>query len=406
MSRIASIYLDYAATTPLDPRVATAMQAVGGSGGVVANPASGHPAGRAAAAAVARAQTQVLASVNAPNQELIWTSGATEADNLAILGYAHALLRRGDARHRILIAATEHAAVTAAAEAARALGFAVEYLPVHADGLLDLAALREALDERVALVSVAHVNNETGVIQPLAPIAAAVHDAGARLHVDAAQGGGRLPLDIEGLAIDMVSLSAHKFYGPKGVGALCHRPAVRLEPLLHGGGQQAGMRSGTLPVELVVGMGAAFALPDSDAERQRLAALQARLRSRLAELGGVVCNGRDDGSPHVLNVAFAGVHGGALREALSELNVGFGSACSSGGQSPVLRAMGRPDALAHAAVRFSLGRFTTRDEIDRAASEVAQVVQSLRRISPAWRALCEGATPEQVYGCTTPLSLA
>ena len=406
MTDPASVYLDHAATTPLDDRVARAMHAARDAAGLAANPSSPHPAGRRAAQQVEGAREQVLTAVNAPDYALTWTSGATEADNLAILGLAMASARRHSGRVRLLLTATEHPAVMAAARAAQALGFRVETLPVRADGRLDCATLAGALDDDVALVSVAQVNSETGVVQPLAELAPLVHEAGARLHVDAAQGAGRLPLDVQALGVDLLALSAHKFYGPKGVGALCHHPDVRLEPLLHGGGQQDGLRPGTLPVELIAGMGEAFAMADSDAERARLRRLHAQLYNALEPLGGVIRNGRPDGSPHVLNLSFAGVHGLALREALAPLQVGFGSACSSGGTSPVLRAMGRPDALAHASVRFSPGRSTTAAGIEAVADEVAGVVQRLREASPLWRELSEGRPLHEVYGVSTPLGVA
>jgi len=400
-------YFDYAATTPLDPRVEAAMGRVSSLGGDFANPSSDHPAGRLAATAVERASEQVRRCINAVDYRVTWTSGATESNNLAILGHVTAQLRRGRERRRLLVAATEHAAVLAAAQAADALGFSLEQLPVEADGRLAPATLDAALDDDVALVSVGHVNNETGVVQPLASLAPLIQAAGALFHIDAAQGAGRLPLDASTLGADLVSLSAHKFYGPKGIGALVHHANVRLAPLLHGGGQQQGLRPGTLPVASIVGLGEALALADDEVERERQVSLRDALRDRLAALGGVVVNGAVDGSPHVLNVAFAGVHGDALRSRLADLNVSFGSACSGrAGASHVLRAMARPDALADAAVRFSLGRFTTPADIDFIVERVASDVAALRAISPVWREIRAGRKLSDVYGVTTLPELA
>ena len=400
-------YLDYAATTPLDPGVAEAMARLQGPDGCLANPGSPHPAGRAAAAIVTAAREQVLAVLGDPDFRLVWTSGATEADNLAILGLARALAERASRRRRILVAATEHAAVLAAARAARATGMVVETLPVGADGLISPAVLGERLDESVALVSIAPVNNETGVIQPIRALAEPVHAAGAPLHLDAAQAIGHVGDESIYRCADLVSLSAHKFCGPAGIGALCYRSTLRLAPLLHGGGQQDGLRAGSLPVGLIAGMAEAIKRRDDAAEMRRQRGLQRRLRAGLRALGGVVVNGREDGSPHVLNASFAGVQGAALQAALADLAVGFGSACGSqAGPSHVLRAMGRPEALAHASVRFSLGRFTSEADIDVTLERLAGRVARLRAISPVWRELEAGRRIEDVYAVTTPLEMA
>ena len=400
-------YLDYAATTPLDARVAAVMRQFHGPEAHFANPASRHPAGRKAAAAVAEAEAQMLSMLGASGYRITWTSGATEADNLAILGFARALAKRDSARRRILVGAADHSAVLAAASACREYGFDVVSLGVEADGRLDIDALKAQLDDTVALVSITHVNNETGVTEDIAAISEWVHAHGAKLHVDAAQSAGRIPLAANAMQADFISLSAHKFYGPNGIGALCHHPAVRLEPLLHGGGQQRGLRSGTLPVALIAAMAQAFQLADDAAEQARQRALQTRLREGLGNLGGVVLNGRRDGSAHILNVSFAGVHGAALQSALADLAVGFGSACSSHhGPSHVLRAMRRPDALAHAAVRLSLGRFTHPDDIDQAIEFISRVVSELRASSPVWREIDQGESVASVYAVTTPLEFA
>ncbi|AUB78031.1 hypothetical protein BBH56_02190 [Spiribacter roseus] len=402
-------YLDYAATTPVDPRVAAGMAALEGPDGVFANPASGHPYGRRAAAVVESAQEKVLETLGDRDFQVIWTSGATEADNLAILGLARAVARRGGGRRRILVTATEHSAVLAAADAAaREAGMQVERLPVAADGQLTPATLEAALAPDVALVSLAPVNNETGVIQPIERLAPLVRAVGARLHLDAAQAVGRVPEPGPYRHADLVSLSAHKCCGPKGIGALCVRPDVRLAPLMHGGGQQSGRRSGTLPVGLIAGMGDALGYRDDAAEQARQRALRGRLVDALRAAGGVVINGRADGAPAILNASFPGVHGGALRDALGDLAVGFGSACSGrDGPSHVLRAMGRPDALAHASVRISIGRFTEMADIDAAGAQVVAAVAALRGISPLWREIEEGRrTVDSAYGVTTALEMA
>ena len=401
-------YLDYAATTPLDPRVQAAMMACYDARGLVANPASPHRAGALAGEVIDRATEAIRDYLGDPHWQVVWTSGATEADNLAILGTAEALAQRRRGRDRILITATEHAAVTMAARAASRYGFAIERLPVDAMGRLTAEALADALDERVALVSIAPVNNETGVLQAMPVLAPMVRDAGALLHLDAAQSGGRV--DTAAAAYDqadMVSLSGHKFYGPKGIGALCLRPSVRVAPQLHGGGQQQGMRSGTLPVPLIAGLGEAFRLADDAAERDRQWSLRDGLLAGLAPLGGVVLNTPAQASPHILSVSFAGVHGAALRAHLDGLDVGFGSACSSHeGASSVLRAMQRPEPLAHATLRLSLGRFTDGSDISEAIDRVGETVERLRRVSPVWRALAGGQDIGALYSTTTPLEVA
>jgi len=402
-------YLDYAATTPVDPRVTERMRECLDADGDFANPASPHGPGRAAQARVDSAAAVVADVLGGAPEGVIWTSGATEADNLAILGSLRALRGRDSRRRRIVTLRTEHAAVLGAARAAREEGFGVDVLTPEPDGLLPPQRLAAALDEDVALVSIAQVNNETGVIQDLPALAALAREAGARVHVDAAQGAGRVPLDVGALPADLVSVSAHKLYGPKGVGALYAAPGLRLAPLLHGGGQQAGVRPGTLPVAQIVGLAEALRLAAAsrEAEDAALRAHYRRLRSGLAALGGVVLNGRDDGSPHILNVSFAGVHGALLRAALAGLAVGYGSACSSDqGASHVLRAMGRPDPLAHASVRFSFGRFTTAAEIDGVLALLGEVIPALRAVSPLARELRDGAAPEALYGCKTALPVA
>lgn len=407
------IYLDYAAATPVDPEVARAMANYLTGDGVFANPASDHGPGRQAAEALALARLRVAALIGAESGEIVFTSGATEANNLAIAGAAR--WRRAHGRgQRIVTVRTEHKSVLATCAALADEGFEVCYLDVDPDGLLDPAALDAVVDDNTALVSVMHVNNETGVAQNLAALAARVKAAGALLHVDAVQSAGRLPLDVRVLPVDLLSLSAHKLYGPKGVGALYirQRPRVRLCPLLHGGGQEAGLRPGTVPVHQAVGMGLAYELAAQrgEADTLRLEALRQRLCESLAALGGVVLNGREDGAGHILNVSFVGVQGESLTYELQAagLAVASGSACttmSSQAPSHVLQAMGRPQALAHAAIRLSLGRSTTDREIDTAAERIRHRVQALRALSPLWRDWCRGRSLQALYETITPLTV-
>ncbi|PWG64053.1 cysteine desulfurase family protein [Sediminicurvatus halobius] len=401
-------YLDHAATTPVDPRVVERMLACLDRAAGFGNPASSHAAGSRARAEVARAAETVAAALGGEPEGVVWTSGATEADNLAILGTAQHLAARDTPRRRLVTLRTEHAAVLEPMRAARALGFRVDHLTPEPDGRLPPERLAETLGDDVALVSLAQVNNETGVVQDLAALGGLAREAGAVMHVDAAQGAGRLPLDLASQPVDLVSISAHKCHGPAGVGALYVRPGLRLAPLLHGGGQQGGLRSGTLPLHQIVGLAETLrlAVAERASERERLRGLYWRLRNGLRALGDVVLNGRDDGSPHILNVSFAGVHGEALRAALGELAVGYGSACSGGGASHVLRAMGRPDALADAAVRFSLGRFSAEAEVDAVLARFGEVVPALRRVSPLARELATGVPLSKVYRCKTPLPVA
>lgn len=407
-----SIYLDYAAATPMDPAVAQLMAAYLTQEGDFANPASDHAPGRRAAVAVNHARSRVAALIGAEPDEIVFTSGATEANNLAIAGAARWSRRHGRGL-RIVTQRTEHRSVLETCAALEKEGFEVSYLDVGTDGRLDPAALDAVLDNDTALVSVMHVNNETGVVQDLTTVAARVKSVGALLHVDAVQSVGRLPLDVRLLPVDLLSLSAHKLYGPKGIGALYSRarPRVRLCPLLHGGGQEVGLRPGTLPVHQIVGMGLAYELAAQrrGAEALRLGRLRHRLREGLAALGGVVLNGRDDGAPHILNVSFIGIQGEALAFGLQEagLAVASGSACTMASRSPshVLRAMGRPQSLAHAAVRFSLGRSTTEREIDTAVERIGQFLGELRAISPIWHDWCGGHSLQALYATATELEI-
>lgn len=390
------IYLDYAATTPLDPRVAARMceWLSGGPG----NAASAHAAGQRAARAVEEARAQVATRIGAAPESVIWTSGATESNNLAILGAARANVAKG--RH-VLTVATAHKSVLEPCRQLAREGFEVEALAVDTDGALPRERLLAALRPDTVLVALLAVNNETGVVQDLDGVGQAVHAVDALLHVDAAQAAGRVAIDVERWGADCVALSAHKAYGPLGVGALYVRrlPRRRLQPLLFGGGQERGLRPGTLPVHQIVGMGEAFRLLDAGAP-ERAQALRQRLLDGLGRLGGVVWHGREDGVPHIVNLGFLGVHGEALAAALPELATATSSACTaaSGEPSHVLKAMGVPDALAQASLRFSFGHDTEEPVIDAAVQQVSAALQRLRASSPLWRRHTQGADWEALYG--------
>ena len=379
------IYLDHAATTPIDPRVRTSMLAC--LDAPPGNPSSTHAPGRAARAIVENARAEVAALLGAPAESIVFTSGATEADNLAVLGAARANAGRG--RHLVSLR-TEHRAVLDPLAQLKREGFSVTLLTPDGAGRLDPAALASALTPATTLVSVMLVNNETGVVQDIAAIAQACRVRGALLHVDAAQAAGRVPIDVAALDVDLMSLSAHKIHGPAGVGALYIRRAPRptLAPLQFGGGQEGGTRSGTLAAHQIAGMGAAFRLArlEGVAESARLAALSRRLWQGLQSLPGVHLNGHADWrAPHILNVSFEGVDGEALLFELTSLTVASGAACSAetGEPSYVLRALGRSDALAQASLRFSLGRTTTPEEVEDAAARVRAGVGRLRALAPA-----------------------
>lgn len=380
------IYLDYQATTPTDPRVVEAMlpyftERFG-------NPHSQqHAFGAAAAEAVETARGQVAALIGADPREVIFTSGATESNNLALAGVMRFQREvQGGRRDHLVTVATEHKCVLESAAQLEREGFAVTYLPVDRGGLVDLGRLEEAIGERTALVSVMAVNNEIGVIQPLAEIGALCRARGVTFHTDAAQAVGKIPIDVEAMKIDLMSISGHKIYGPKGIGALYvrRRPRVRLEPLFRGGGQERGLRSGTLPTPLCVGLGAACAIAGREmaAEAARLRALTDRLYRGVAEnLPGTQLNG-DPGRrvPGNLNLSFGGIDGDRLLDELKDLAVSTGSACSSAAVEPsyVLRAIGLDDALARASLRIGLGRFTTDAEVDFAVERLVTAVRRLR----------------------------
>lgn len=384
------IYLDYAATTPLDPRVVVVLGQYLGRYGIFGNPSSStHAFGRTAARAIETARVHVAILIEADPREIIWTSGATEANNLALFGAMRAYARKG--RH-LVTSKTEHKAVLDVCRRLERDGCAITYLEPDRDGLIPSERVEGALRPDTVLVSLMHVNNETGVVQDLAAIGAITRSRGVLLHVDAAQSVGKLPLDMQALPVDLLSLSAHKLYGPKGVGALYVRQRpnrVRLEPLLYGGGQERGLRAGTLPTHQIVAMGEAFrtASEDMAVEQTRIRELRDRLWQGLAGLGEVEVNGHPGRNvAGILNVSFAGIAAEALLAALPEIAVATGSACTSAGNEPshVLRAMGQDQFQARGAVRFSLGRFTTVEEIDYVIAAVHAAVNRLRELSPLW----------------------
>ena len=389
------IYLDYSATTPVDPRVADKMCSYLTPDGEFGNPASrSHPFGWHAEEAVEAARTNVAALIGADPKEIVWTSGATESDNLAIKGVANFYGKKG--KH-IVTCKTEHKAVLDTCRQLERDGFEVTYLDPEANGLLNLDKLKDAIRPDTILVSVMHVNNEIGVIQDLAKIGKITRERGVLFHSDAAQSTGKVPIDVNAMNIDLLSMSAHKTYGPKGVGALYVRrkPRVRLEAQMHGGGHERGMRSGTLATHQCVGMGEAFRLAKQEmaSEIERIRGLRNRLLTALKGMPEVYVNGDlEHRVAHNLNMSFNFVEGESLIMALKDIAVSSGSACTSASLEPsyVLRALGRNDELAHSSIRFTIGRFTTQEEIDYAAALVKEKVAKLRELSPLWEMHQEG----------------
>jgi len=383
-----AIYLDYSATTPVDPRVAQKMSDCLLTDGNFGNPASrSHIYGWLAEEAVEEARIQVAKLLNCDLREIVWTSGATESDNLAIKGVAEA---QGASRRHIVTSVIEHKAVLDTCAYLETKGFEVTYLVPGSSGIVEPEQVAAALRADTLLVSLMHVNNEIGVINDIAAIGEICRAAGVVFHVDAAQSAGKVPIDLALMKVDLMSLSAHKMYGPKGVGVLYVRrsPPVRIVAQMHGGGHERGMRSGTLATHQIVGMGEAARIlrENMSAENARIVELRDRLWSQLKQLRGVQVNGDlQRRLPGNLNVAFAGVDGETLMMALDDVAVSSGSACTSATVEPsyVLRAIGLPDDLAHASLRFTVGRFTTEDDIDRAARRVIEVVERLRERSAA-----------------------
>ena len=392
-TKVMPIYMDYSATTPTDPRVAQKM--IPYITEHFGNPASrSHPYGWEAEEAVEEARAQVAALVNADPREIVFTSGATESDNLALKGVAEFYQDRG--KH-IITVKTEHKAILDTARELERKGFEVAYLDVLENGLIDLDALKAAIRPDTILVSVMMVNNEIGVIQDIEAIGELCRDKGVFFHVDAAQATGKVEIDLQKLKVDLMSFSAHKTYGPKGIGALYVRrkPRVRLEAQMHGGGHERGMRSGTLATHQIVGMGEAFriAKDEMDEENARIKALRDRLWAGLSTMEEVHINGdMTQRVPHNLNVSFNFVEGESLMMAIKDVAVSSGSACTSASLEPsyVLRALGRSDELAHSSIRFTVGRFTTEAEIDAVVKLLQDKIGKLRELSPLWEMYKEG----------------
>jgi len=395
------IYMDYSATTPVDERVAEKMCSYLTRQGQFGNPASrSHQFGWQAEEAVQQARVDVAQLINADPREIIWTSGATESDNLAIKGVAHFYRKNG--RH-IITLKTEHKAVLDSCRQLEREGYEVTYLEPEPDGLLDLEKFESALRDDTILVSVMHVNNEIGVIQDIAAIGEICRARKIIFHVDAAQSAGKIEIDMDKLKVDLMSFSAHKIYGPKGIGALYVRrkPRVRLEAQMHGGGHERGLRSGTLPTHQIVGMGEAFRIArlEMAEEEARIRVLRDRLWQGLSDMEEVYLNGDfDQRVPGNLNVSFNYVEGESLIMALKDMAVSSGSACTSSSLEPsyVLRAIGRNDELAHSSIRFTIGRFTTREEIDYIVDRVREKVAKLRELSPLWDMYKEGIDLDSV----------
>jgi cysteine desulfurase len=388
------IYMDYQATTPMDPRVLEKMLPYFGT--MFGNPHSrSHAYGWEAEEAVELARAEVASLIHANPKEIVFTSGATESNNLAIAGAAHFYR---DKKNHIITVSTEHKCVLDTCRHLEQEGFKVTYLPVQKSGLIDMQVLRDAITEQTLLISVMAVNNEIGVIQPLADIGKLCREKGVLFHTDAAQGFGKIPLDVEAMNIDLMSISAHKVYGPKGIGALYvrRRPRVRLEPLINGGGQERGMRSGTLSPALCVGFGEAARIARAEMGRdlEHVRRLGDKfLKAVMDDVPHVFLNGdREARYPGNLNLSFAYIEGESMIMAIKELAVSSGSACTSASLEPsyVLRALGLNEELAHTSIRFGIGRFTTEEDIDTAIRVVSGSIERLRAMSPLWEMVQEG----------------
>ena len=389
------IYMDYAATTPVDPRVAEKMMQYLTPNGIFGNPASrSHKFGWQAEEAVDIARNQIADLIGADSREIVFTSGATEADNLAIKGAAH--FNKAKGKH-IITCKTEHKAVLDTCRQLEREGYEVTYLAPESNGILDLDKLAAAMRSDTTVVSIMHVNNETGVIQDIEKIGEMCRERGIVFHVDATQSVGKLPIDLSKLKVDLMSFSGHKIYGPKGIGGLYVRrkPRVRIEAQMHGGGHERGMRSGTLPVHQIVGMGEAYRIAKEEmaTEMPRLLALKNRLWNGLKDIEEVYLNGSLEHSvPNILNVSFAYIEGESLMMALKDLAVSSGSACTSASLEPsyVLRALGLNDELAHSSIRFSFGRFSTEEEVDYVIKLIKDSIDKLRELSPLWEMFKDG----------------
>jgi cysteine desulfurase len=389
------IYFDYSATCPVDKRVAEKMVQYMTMDGAFGNPASrSHRYGWQAEEAVDTAREQIADLINADPREIVFTSGATESDNLAIKGAAHFYGKKG--KH-IITCKTEHKAVLDPCRQLEREGFEVTYLAPESNGLIDLAKLEAAMRDDTVLVSIMHVNNEIGVIQDISAIGEMCRSRKIVFHVDAAQSAGKLPIDVQEIKVDLISFSAHKIYGPKGIGALYVRrkPRIRLEAQMHGGGHERGFRSGTLATHQIVGMGEAFRIAKEEMQQDydHAKALRDRMLDGLKDMEAVTVNGDlEQRLPHNLNVSFAFVEGESLLMSLKDLAVSSGSACTSASLEPsyVLRALGLDDELAHSSVRFSFGRMTTEEEVDYAVEQIRTAVNKLRDMSPLWDMYQEG----------------
>lgn len=389
MSLTFPIYFDYSATTPVDPRVAEAMMNCLTMAGNFGNPASrSHAYGWKAEESVETARQHVADLINADSREIVWTSGATESINLAVKGVAHFNKKRG--KH-IITSKIEHKATLDTCRQLEREGFEVTYLDPDNQGLFTPQVIADAIREDTTVVSLMHVNNEIGVVNDIAAIGEVCREHKVFFHVDCAQSANKLPIDVETMKVDLMSFSAHKAYGPKGVGALYVRrkPRVRLEAQIHGGGHERGMRSGTLPTHQIVGMGEAFRLAKIEMvkDREHAEVLQKRFLAGIDDMEEVHINGSlEQRVPHNINVSFAFVEGESLIMSLKDLAVSSGSACTSASLEPsyVLRALGLSDELAHSSLRFSFGRFTTNEEVDYAVQQVHHAVEKLRELSPLW----------------------
>ena len=397
----ATIYFDYASTTPVDPRVAEKMSECLSTEGKFGNPASrSHKYGWEAEEAIEVARRQVADLIGSDPREIVWTSGATESDNLAIKGVAYFYKSRG--KH-IVTSKIEHKAVLDTCRHLEREGFEVTYLEPDQDGLISPEDVRSAIREDTTIVSIMHANNEIGVINDIASIGEICRERGVFYHVDAAQSAGKIEIDVEAMKIDLMSLSAHKMYGPKGVGALYVRrkPRVRLEAQMHGGGHERGMRSGTLPTHQLVGMGEACSIAKAEMEEEqaRLLKLRKRLWNGLKDIEEVYVSGdMEQRLPGLINMSFNYVEGESLIMSLPDLAISSGSACTSASLEPsyVLRALGLNDELAHSSLRFSVGRFTRESDVDQAIDSVKKAVEKLRNLSPLWDMYKDGIDMDKV----------
>ena len=396
-----SIYLDYSATTPVDARVAEKMMHYLTPDGIYGNPASrSHSYGWKAEEAVENARRQVAELVNCDPREIVWTSGATESDNLCIKGAAHFYNKKG--KH-IITSKIEHKAVLDTCRQLEREGYEILYLDPTAEGIIEPQQIAAAIRDDTILVSIIHVHNEIGVVNDIKAIGEITRDKKVIFHTDGAQSAGKVDIDLQDIKVDLMSFSAHKVYGPKGIGAtfVRRKPRVRIEAQMHGGGHERGMRSGTLPTHQIVGMGEAFALATKEMaqEKARIAQLQRRFWQEFKDVEEVYINGSmTQRVPHNLNISFNYVEGESLMMALKDIAVSSGSACTSASLEPsyVLRALGRNDELAHSSIRFSFGRFTTEAQIDKAAKDMKEAVQKLRELSPLWDLYKEGVDLDSI----------